>query len=71
MVLNSAGFHLNELSQVLLYNGPGPSSVELLPTANLEGVNISPSVLYSYKPSLTLDRIFKQPSKILLLPESL
>ena len=64
IVLNSAGFHLNDKSQVDLYNGPA-LPIKLLPAPVSDGVKIKPSVLYSNSPSFIFDKIIEHPLKIL------
>ena len=63
IVLNSGGFHLNDLFQVVLYGGAG-IPILFWATAVFFGVKIKPSVSYSIKSSLILFSINSQALKI-------
>ena len=63
IVLNSAGFHLNECSHVVLF-GLVVEPIKLEPTPNNEGVRISPSVSYSYILLSILSKTFLHDLKI-------
>ena len=64
-VLLSTGFHLKDISQVDFSNGPAsPFLFDATPV--FDGVNISPSVMYSTNPSLTDDMISEHPSNMVV-----